>query len=83
MYGLLFVLKDTTEFWSCNTLKHIYLENLYFLVTNVFSVSKRIPWYLNTSCIWQIGIKLNVSVEQGKALLTLFLRSTDIIEVLN
>ena len=39
----------TTEDWSCNTLKKVFYENLYFLVTNVFSVSKHILRYLNIS----------------------------------
>jgi len=38
---------------SCHVphLKKIFFENLYFLVTNVFSVSKVILWYLNMSSI--------------------------------
>jgi len=33
------------------TLKKISFENLYFLVTNVFSVSKGISWYLDISSV--------------------------------
>jgi len=35
----------------CNTLKKTFFENLYFLVTNVLSVSKLILPYLNLSSI--------------------------------
>jgi len=41
----------STEFWSCNAVKTKIYENLYFLVTNVLSVSKLIVWYLNMSSI--------------------------------
>ena len=44
--------RDYTEVWSCNTLKKKKKKkNLYFLVTNIFSVSKLIWWYLNMSFI--------------------------------
>jgi len=49
-------LSDSTEVWSCNTLKKKFFENLYFLVTNVLM-------YQNLVCgtlicplsIWQLG----------------------------
>jgi len=39
--------RNSTEVWSCNTLKKIFFENQYFLVTNIFSVLKLILWYFN------------------------------------
>jgi len=51
-YNLFYMCKGlSTEVWSCNTRKKNSFENLYFLVTNVFSVSKLILWYLNMSSI--------------------------------
>jgi len=44
---MLLCLRDSIEVLSCNTLQILFSENLYFLVTNVFSVSKLILWYLN------------------------------------
>jgi len=44
-------LRDSTEVSLCNTLKKNFFKKLYFLVTNVFSVSTVILWYLNMSSI--------------------------------
>jgi len=65
------ILKDSTEVWWCNTLQKIFFENLYFLVTNVFSVLKLILWYLNT-CMYSIdlatGFKSGMYLLTGKTL---------------
>ena len=56
-----------------NTRTKKNFENLYFSVTNVFSVSKHFCGTLICPLlIWQFGLKSNVSVEQGKSLLTPF-----------
>jgi len=62
----------------------IIFENQYFLVTNVFSVSKLILWYLNMSSIdlatrFKIGKYLLKREKRYKA----FQRSTYIMQVLN
>jgi len=66
------------------TCKKISFENLYFLVTNIFSVSKLILWYLNMSSIdlatrFRIGMYLLNREKHCKA----FPRSIDIIQVFN
>jgi len=38
---------NKNNFTVCNTENCIFFKNLYFLVTNVSSVSKLILWYLN------------------------------------
>jgi len=70
--------------WSFNTIQTIFSENLYVLVTNVFSESKLILWYLNMSSIdlatrFKIGMYLLIR----KSVTNAFLRSTDVIQVLN
>ena len=69
---------------GCVTCKKISFENLYFLVTNIFSVSKLFLWYLNMSSIdlatrFRIGMYLLNRENHCKA----FPRSIDIIQVLN
>lgn len=46
-----------TVVWSFNTLKKNFFVNLYVLVTNSFSVLKRILWYPNMSSIDTIIIE--------------------------
>jgi len=65
---------------GCDLRKEFSPENLYFFVTNVFSVSKLIVWYLNMSCIYlatrhKIGMYLLYREKRCNA----FLISTDIL----
>ena len=76
--GEIFTERDSTAVWSCDTLKKEM-----FLVTNVFSVSKLILWYLYKSSIdlatrFTIGMHL-LNREKRYA----FSRLTDIIQVFN
>jgi len=68
--------RDYTEVWSCNTLKKKKKKkNLYFLVTNIFSVSKLSMWYFYMS-----SIDLVTRFKNWR--LNAFPCSTDIIQVL-
>ena len=53
--------RDFIEVLSCNTLIKFFFENLYFLVTNVFSVSKLILWYLNMSSV-DLATRFNIGM---------------------
>jgi len=76
--------RDSSEVWSCNTFKKMFLQNLYFLL----------PKYLvydNLFCgtiicplsIRQLGLKLECICWTEKSVTYAFPRSTYIIQVLN
>ena len=82
--GLLTYYRDSTKVWLCNTLEKKIFKTLYFLVTNVFHVSKLILWYLNMSSIdLSIRFKVGMYLWNRENRLNAFLISTDIIQVLN
>ena len=67
-----------------NTLVKKFFENLYFLVSYVFSVSKLILWYLNMSTIdLATWFKIGMYLLDREKRLNVFPRSTNIIQVLN
>jgi len=67
-----------------NTLEKKFFENLYFLVSYVFSVSKLILWYLNMSTIdLATWFKIGMYLLDREKRLNAFLRSTNKIQVLN
>ena len=67
-----------------NTLEKKFFENLYFLVSYVFSVSKLILWYLNMSTIdLATSFKIGMYLLGREKRLNAFPRSTNIIQVLN
>ena len=78
------LLKATSEVWSGDSRRKIFYENLEFLVTNVFTVSKLSMWYLNmTSIDLATWFKIGMYLLDGSKPCKAFPRSTDIIQVLN
>ena len=70
--------------WSCNSLKKTIFETLYFIVTNVFSVSKLILWYQNMSLIvLTIWFKIRMYLLNREKRFSAFPRSTYIFRDLN